>query len=249
MSPENPCPMRKHVEQHFSGRISPEKELALREHLPGCEDCRKYYERSLAASRLDPKGMSFQTRLARGLGLRRRRGPIYATAALAVAAAAVLVLCMVQPAGNSGFTSRGAGEGRPQLLVYRFEPGGPPAPVAGEISAADELAFAYENTAGKKRLLVFGVDEQENIYWYHPAWTSDSDNPRAVPIESGRGVHELPEAVAHQIKGSSLRIYAVFTDEALSVRQAEERVRGRDLEKETLAEDACQTSILVKVRQ
>jgi hypothetical protein len=174
--------------------------------------------------------------------------------ALALSAALALALMLIvflptKSGQEEGFAARGSDGIPANLLVYRLQPGEAPAPVVDEIAGADELAFAYENNAGKKRLLIFGLDEHKNIYWYHPAWVKESDNPVAVPIQSGGGVHELPEAVTHPIKGKSLRIYAVFTDEPLSVREVEKRVRNRDLEMGTLVEDSFQTSITLKVRR
>lgn len=40
----------------------------------------------------------------------------------------------------------------------------PPSLADDEIRSEDELAFAYRNAAGKKRLLVFGIDDEANVY-------------------------------------------------------------------------------------
>jgi hypothetical protein len=204
-------------------------------------------------SRIDPRSMDARSRIAIGLGLLpRRKSPMPSILALSAALATALILVLILPGTpkpEEGFTARGHDGGQANLLIYRLQPGKSPAPVVGEISRSDELAFAYENRTGKKRLLVFGVDENENVYWYHPAWTRESENPVAVPIQSGDAIHELPEAVTHQIQGRSLRIYAIFTNEPIPVRRVEEIIRNREPSKEKLLENALQTSIFLKVRQ
>jgi hypothetical protein len=60
---------RRLVDRHFAGTISPEEERALRPHLPGCRDCRAYYQRYLVLARFDPAALAAEERIARGLGL------------------------------------------------------------------------------------------------------------------------------------------------------------------------------------
>lgn len=247
------CKTRNLVDRHFEGKLKPEEEKELRNHLSSCRSCRAHYENLMLRSRIDPKGMDARSRIAIGLGiLPRRRSIVMPVLALSAALAAALLLILFLPGTSrqsEGFAVRGHEANQVNLLVYRFQPGKAPTLVADEISQSDELAFAYENRTGKKRLLVFGMDEDKNIYWYHPAWTRESDNPVAVPIQSGGAIHELPEAVTHKIRGSSLRIYAIFTDEPIPVREVEKMVRSRERSEEKLLEDAFQTSIFLKVRR
>jgi hypothetical protein len=249
------CEMRSAIDDHFAGKITPAAERALREHLPTCAECREYYRRHQILSDLDPEGLDPRQRLARGLGLQpqRRRLVFIAVPALA-AAAAIALLVILWPGAHpadDGLVSRGGpAESSPaRLEIYRVRPGEPPARVEDEINAGDELAFAYENRAGKKRLMVFGVDEGGNIYWYHPSWQDPVENPVAVAIEGGAGIRELPEAIAHSIRGESLRIYAVFTDEPLPVDSIETLIKkaGKPVEILPLV-NVIQESVLVKVR-
>ena len=76
------------------------------------------------------------------------------------------------------------------------------------------------------RLLVFGVDEYRNVYWYYPAWTDPAANPVAVTISDQPGQYELGEAISHKLKGRSLTIYGIFIEEAISVRRVEDMVSG-----------------------
>jgi hypothetical protein len=247
------CEMRSLVERHFEGKVRPEEEKELRSHLSSCSSCRMHYENLMLRSKIDPKSMDAQSRIAIGLGILPRRksvvGPVLALSAALAAALLLIVFLPGTPRQGEGFAARGHDGNQANLLIYRFQQGKTPTLVVDEITRSDELAFAYENHTGKKRLLVFGIDEDKNIYWYHPAWTWESDNPVAVSIQSGDAIHELPEAVTHQIQGRSLRIYAIFTDEPISVRQMEEMLRNRELSEGKLVKNAFQTSIFLKVRR
>jgi len=248
------CPRQDLVDQHFGGRIRPPDERALREHLPGCERCRGYYDRHLLLARLDPRAPDAETRLARGLGF-GAAPPARSRLAWAVplaAAAAVVLLVLLWPRATAppgGFQARGgAGDhgGATAILVYRVRPGGPPELLhdGDAIGATDELAVAYRNAAGRKRLLVFGVDESGRVYWYHPAWVDRAESPVAVPIEPG-GPRELPEAITHRLSGSRLTIHGVFTDRALTVRQVEAALRSGRL----VVEGAIRRAVTLNVRR
>jgi hypothetical protein len=249
--------MRSAVDDHFSGRIAPGAERALREHLPSCAECREHYRRHQVLSELDPEGLDPQRRLARGLGLdlraKRRRLVLVSVPALAAAAAIALLVILWPGTGpdEGGLVSRGGPvEPAPaRLEVYRVRPGKSPIRMEGDMNARDELAFAYENRIGRKRLLIFGADEHGNIYWYHPAWQDPAEKPVAVIIEGGAGIRELPEAIGHSIRGETLRIYGVFTDEPLPVERIEALVQkiGKAMEKLPI-ENVIQESILVRVR-
>jgi hypothetical protein len=228
---------RRAIAAHFAADVTPAEERALREHLPGCGPCRALYDRHLVLAAIDPSGWPAEQRLARGLGLpgsrARRRAPM-ALALLggAAAAVAVAVLVVARPAPP---VARGGGDAAdvaraPELLVYRLARGGAPEPSPSVIHSGDELAFAYRNPRASRRLLVFGVDEHRHVYWYHPGWSDARDNPGAVPIAAGPGLHELPAAVAHRLDGGKLVIHALFTDRALTVADVESAVAaGRAL--------------------
>jgi hypothetical protein len=115
---------------------------------------------------------------------------------------------------------------RDRLLVYRIAPGGTPALVQDRMGAGDELAFAYQNPTGWKRLLIFSVDEHRHVRWYHPAWVDGRDDPIAIPISSGAGVHEIKEAVRHAIDAEALTIFGLFTNDPLSVKAVEARLEA-----------------------
>lgn len=112
----------------------------------------------------------------------------------------------------------------PQLLPFRIREGGGSEPLGNVIARHDELAFAYRTDGTDRRVLVFARDQNGRVYWYHPAWTSPSENPEAVPLSRQAGTHELPAAVSHSFQGNEVEICAVFTSEPLRAREAEQQL-------------------------
>lgn len=229
MTPVRGCPTARLVDRHFAMRIRPSQEKDLRKHLIGCQACTARYERHLALASLDPRAADAKRRLAVGLGLQGRRAP-RAVPVLAAAAACALVagLLLLRPWSGGGARYAARGSAGSRLFIYRVPDGAAPAPVADRIARSDELAFAYENRARRRHLLVFGVDEHRHVYWYHPAWDDAAADPVAVAISTAAGIHELPEAIGHAYDGSELMLYALFTDEALSVRTIEQWVSAAE---------------------
>jgi hypothetical protein len=205
------------------------RERELRSHLPACETCREYYESHLLLSSLDPQARKPQDRLGAGLGLAPAPKPSkVAPFAMAVCAAAALLLAVVslKNKGAGEFFARGAASAAdPKLLSYRIERGQMPKSLGQAMRAADELAFAYANPGAYEKLMIFAVDEHRHIYWYHPEWTSQADDPHAIPIAAGAEVREIPAAVSHAFDGTDLTLFAIFSNEDLSVRKVEQMVQ------------------------
>ena len=216
------CTMTGLVDRHFARRIRPPQERVLREHLPGCARCGDRYRRHLVLAGLDPRAPAAEARLAVGLGLRGPSRPWIAPAAVAVAVALGVALALGRhdaSADRPAFARRGSAATR--LVVYRIAPGGKPETAGRAIGRRDELAFAYENGADRRYLMVYGRDEHGHVYWFHPAWSDPAASPGAVPIERHGGLVELPEAVAHSHDGSRLVIHGRFLDHPVSVREVE----------------------------
>jgi hypothetical protein len=147
--------------------------------------------------------------------------------------------------------ARGAAQdvAKASVVVYRIKAGEKPLPVMNRISAADELAFAYSNPSGKKRLMIYAVDEQKHVFWYHPAWLDATTDPVAVPIVAGAKSIELPEAVGHELSQGNLDIRWLFVDEALSVTQVEALLANQASSASSLPiADAVQGSLHVEVQ-
>jgi hypothetical protein len=220
------------IHGHFSSGLAPADEARLRDHLLDCMECRRIYECHQMAEKLDPAARSPRERLAHAFGissvtsrfLPRRRSLVVAS--LAVVGAVALTL-MVNSHGGDGIAPRGSAPLKAaavDLAVFRINGQGESTRVRDAVSAHDELAFAYRNEVGKAFLMIFAVDSQNRVVWYHPAWTNSEDNPQALAITTQVGFKELPEAVRHPVWGPSLTVYALFMDTSLNVRAVETRV-------------------------
>ncbi|MDY7229720.1 hypothetical protein [Hyalangium rubrum] len=252
------CPMRGRVDDHFARRLKLGAEHALREHLPNCVSCKTFYDRHLLLRRLDPKASGdAQARLGQALGLVRPPVPV-TQGAVALAVVALLVVGVVatrtQPFGQpepEGFTARGGPvvTSSEALRVFRVRPGVAAEPVEGELRAGDELAFAYQNPKGRKWLLIYGVDEHQHVYWFHPSWSNPDEDPGAVQAFGGTALHELPEAISHTFDGERLVVHSVLADERLTVQRAEALLKGRDPTQPLPLPGAEHTSFSLKVRK
>jgi hypothetical protein len=227
--------LRRLVDGHFTKGLSSADEARLRDHLPACVDCREAYASYLAAEKLDPKALPPRERLATALGLpsgvKRRQRIRWAIAALSAVGAMALLFVATSstssPNPGNGIASRGRGIENAEALevaVFRVKGERESMRVHDVIFPGDELAFAYRNEVGKAFLMIFAIDGDGHVAWYHPAWTDSAENPMAVPITKQVGFKELPEAVRHSLQGPSLTLHALFMDKALAVRAVEARV-------------------------
>lgn len=179
-------------------------------------------------------------------------------ASFLVVAAAAVVLLVVPPARvEDQFTARGSQHGTelvtsPSIGVYRISAGPPrsahpdreggvaspstsasrpsePMLAARVIDRQDELAFTYQShDETKTHLMIFGLDERGRVYWFHPEWTVETDNPKAIRIESDGRPHDLREAIRHRFDGVRLEIHGLFLDRPASVRDVEEQLGRRN---------------------
>jgi len=233
------CPQRPRVDRHFAEAITPSEERVLRDHLPGCGACRDRYERYLVLARLDRSVPSASRRIARGLGMSPRRRWIAAPLAAALGVAAITAVLVIWPGRAPEFAPRGGEIDRAgqAVRVYRIAGRGAAAqPILdGVIRSGDELAFAYENPHGWKRLLIYASDASGRRYWYHPAWTDAAANPVAIAVEPGAARRELPEAVIQPLPPGRVWLHAVFTDDPVDVRTIERGTLPPHAEEITMA--------------
>jgi hypothetical protein len=224
------------VDAHFAGRISEGRERVLRSHLPDCASCREYYDRHLVLAAMDPEAKGAEQRLAFGLGLfAPRKAAKGAPLVLVLCAAAALLFAVAHfsPRRSLEFAARGSATStlEPQLLVYRIEGGRVAESLGKSMHTTDELAFAYANPGGYERLMIFAVDEHRHVYWYHPEWSNQADDPHSISIAAGPDVREIPAAVSHSFDGADLTLFAVFSNEDLTVREVEQMVeRSKSLD-------------------
>jgi hypothetical protein len=232
---ERTCDRRGLVDRHFQGRLTPTEEVGFRAHLPDCPICQARYQRQGLFAELSGARPGRVDRIALGLGLppsgpTRQLTPIrVALPVLALAAClALLATRGLRGGAEPEFASRGRASlaATASLEVFRVPPSGAPVRAQGWVGAGDELAFAYRNPGGFRHLLVFGLDDRGELHWFHPAWTDPRQDPLAVPAQPGVGPHELGEAIRHELPGRLLRVVGIFTNQPLSVRETERRVRA-----------------------
>ncbi|MBX3234088.1 MAG: zf-HC2 domain-containing protein [Labilithrix sp.] len=233
------CADRTLVDAHFAGTIAPREERRMRAHLDGCDTCRARYRKRQILGQIDPQALVAEERVARGLGLRRPRVSKLPLVAAALAFAALLFFVVRPAPKDDGFTARGSVTGTTApstpaststIAVYRANAdSGAVVLASGPIGAGDELAFSYDNASDKAYLMIFGVDDGGRVYWFYPAWTSETDNPMSIAIEPGKR-KELPDAVRHPIMGERLTIHGLFLDTPQTVRDVEAALRDRRLD-------------------
>jgi hypothetical protein len=222
MSPSS-CDLARLVERHFTSGLPPALELEMRSHLPGCERCRKHYDRRLVLARMDPAAPSAEARMARGLGLRRAPRAWLPAAGLVLVATCAIFL-FVRP-GSPAFTARGEStETRGEVRLYQLHDERS-LPVAASLPRRSELALAYANPAARPYLMVFATDRAGQVYWLAPSWTDPAGDPQALRIASGPRLHELPEAVTHEFAAGALAVHSLFLAEPIGVREIERRLR------------------------
>lgn len=95
--------------------------------------------------------------------------------------------------------------------------------VASEIKRQDRLLFSYTNLGATpfQHLMIFAVDGERNVYWSYPAYEAVSSNPSSTPITS-RADEPLPDLVEHTYPAGVLTFYALFSQQALHVREVED---------------------------
>jgi hypothetical protein len=218
---------RRLVDAHFRGHGSLGLERDLRPHLVTCAACREYYDRHLRLSAADPTALPSRERLARGLGLASRplggRWLRLTPPAAALALAAVLLVVLGDRSAQMGRRGDALSPGS-QLMVYEVARDRPPRQVVAEVNRDSGLAFAYANIGRKPHLSVFAVDERRRVYWYHPAWTTPSENPVGVAIATDDAIHEIAQVIYHRLEGTQVQLFGLFADRPVSVRELEAAV-------------------------
>jgi hypothetical protein len=151
--------MRHAIAAHFAGTGGPRSEREMRAHLPVCAECHAYYEQHLLLASLDPAGLSSETRLGRGLGVRMQRAPgrvTFGWFSLCGAAFAALMLFYVrQPHGVPGGRPAGMNDiGAERTTV---SPGAAPPAVASRPPAVARSSAAVAEPGSEGELAARGT--------------------------------------------------------------------------------------------
>ena len=105
-----------------------------------------------------------------------------------------------------------------------------PLRAGARLSAADGLAFRYDNLSREQLyLLAFALDREGEVHWFYPAYLSASSDPLGVPLAAGVRGRLLPEVTRPEgVPPGPLRVVTVVGRRRVSVKQAERRLAGHD---------------------
>ena len=186
----------------------------------------------------------------------RPRWPMFAAAAGALAVAAGVLFVVQRGPGTTTaeFTAKSDADRAPEkrwsgIQVLSVDAGGGARPAGDEIRPDSALVFSYINIGPKpfRYLMIFGVDERGECYWYHPAYEDASTNPRAVEIRRGEADVVLAERIEHSLPKGRYVIHAVFMNEARTVAEVEQRL-AHSTERFTAWKDAVDQTVRLTVR-
>ncbi|MBW1809652.1 MAG: hypothetical protein JRJ87_15765 [Deltaproteobacteria bacterium] len=249
------CATEKELLQHLANSLPGQQAELLEQHLTSCQHCSKAHAEFAAMTRrLAPDSGEFDdpelvddvmtlVRLGRANPERLspakpvRRAWLLAGSAACLSAALVFFLW---PAATQDESTRIRTRGGlssdtdrwVSLKVLRATEEGYQQ-VSRKISSDDALAFVYDNRLESQHdyLMVLGVSERGRVYWYYPAYQQAGQNPQSIRIEKSKWSVQLPDQVRHQLNPGRLRIFALFTRQALDVEMVESIIK-RDLEKQ-----------------
>ncbi len=245
-----PCPTE--WMEYIEGEVTQSRARDIESHLSICPVCRRQVEdrRELVdlLGRPDERlaGIDLVPGLRRAIeapdaepGRRRRKVPVLAWAAVAIVAFVLAAFLwrlgapFSSPGQDNGFRVKAARPGQLEsdrwvaLLPYRLPAGGAPTRLGESISTAEYTLFAYTNLGERpyRYLMVFGVDAQGEVFWFHPPYVEAGTDPESIEIKQGVAGVELSEKIQHDFAPGTLRIVGLFTHEPLKVSQVEAMVQ------------------------
>lgn len=246
---------------YLEGEVTKRRAAEIDEHLGACRDCRERLESrremidSLAEPHEDLKGLDLVPdvrRLIEEQGDRpaepRRKLPAVSVRIGLLVALAGAVALWFATARKDEFRIKSAGEAAYEqdrwvgLKAFRAGEGEDPDPLAGRIGRGDYLLFAYTNQGEKPYpyMMILAVDANKHVRWFYPAYTSEANDPRSIPIGGNVTGAELFEKIHHDLAPGSLWIYGLFTRKPLRVSEVEALVKGLEPGERIPLEDSAQ---------
>jgi hypothetical protein len=128
------------------------------------------------------------------------------------------------------FRAKGAGPASADawvgLHLFAIDGGGTPSPVSDSLTRGAGVLFAYDNLGPQpfEYLMIFAVDANGEVYWFHPGHTDAGGNPTSIVAERGRGSVELHELVRHDFPPGPLLVSALFTRHPMEVSSVERQI-------------------------
>lgn len=107
------------------------------------------------------------------------------------------------------------------IRIYRVVPNQAPERVTESLDRRDALLFSYTNLGSEpfEHLMIYGIGDDQRVYWFYPAYEAASENPRSIDINPGNAL--LADAVEHDYSARRLEVYALFSHQPLHVSQVE----------------------------
>jgi hypothetical protein len=242
MTDSNHRQVQKAIDAHFKGRGNAASHALFMAHLPSCKKCHGYFERRQMLADVDPAALTAEQRIGASIGIvPAPKSRAVGVPAFFTAAAMAMGALVIWPNMNtsSEFQSRGAGDKTTvvspseEVFVHIMGAKDEPVLLQDEMKASAEIAFSYRNKGAFTHLMIYGVDEKNEVYWYYPSWTDPEKNPAAIRVLSNQEVNPLENAVAHEYRGKRLRLYSLFLkkkDATLTVQQLEAHLKTRALD-------------------
>lgn len=112
------------------------------------------------------------------------------------------------------------------VKAYVVEASGTTRPLGTALTSEDSVVFTYSNlgAAPYDYLMIYGVDVENDVHWYYPAYTDANTDPAAVRILPGTGDAPLPDRVAHDLPSGRYVLHAVFMRDRRTVKAVERAV-------------------------
>ncbi len=187
----------------------------------------------------------------------RRRWPVVAASGAVLLALATAVFFLLRPGAQddefqvkSDITQIMEQDRWVGIRAFSAGESGAPAALGDRLYKSDYLIFAYTNLGGEpyEYLMIFAVDEAGRVYWFHPAYSQEGEDPASIRISKGADGVELKEKIRHEFSGGRLWIYGLFTNQPLRVSAVENLVKGVSPGERIPAEGSGQQVLMTEVK-
>ena len=175
------------------------------------------------------KGEEGRSRLPRR-SFRQRRMWWFASVAMSLGLVFLWVGRTSQESSERGFRTKSAsqigGHQGAGFFVFKIGQSGAVESLKTTLGPDDDLAFAYINLGpqGFSHLMIFALDSSGSLHWMYPSPSEGASNPTSLKVKLSEGMVELPDQINSPFSGGTLRIFALFTNEALEVSAVEENM-------------------------
>lgn len=220
------CPSDLELAAELDGEATANRAKEISEHASGCASCRERRARLSAARAAllrapSPSDEAFASEILSRLPATSsspRRAPVFAAAALVSIAAlgSVFLSRGVEdpaPRGSSLDVSRAVGF---ELLAADGSR------IDGRLPVGRPIAARIFNRSKKALFLaLFAADERGQLFWIEPAYDSEANDPSSIAVPAEPQIFETSSAVAFDDLRGEARVFGVFSEAQLKVKEIE----------------------------